>query len=111
VGVAWAKELVLTGEPVKADLALRIGLVNRVFPPGELLAATVAAAETIARKGPVAVAAAKRVMQEGQGADLRVAHALEQAAFALVFASDDRAEGISAFLEKRDPNFPGTRRS
>jgi enoyl-CoA hydratase len=107
VGIAWAKELVLMGEPLKADAALRIGLVNRVFAPEELLPAAVKAGETIAAKGPVAVAQAKRVIQEGQGADVRVAHALEQAAFGLVSATADRNEGMDAFLEKRDPAFRG----
>ena len=101
VGVAWAKELVLTGEPIGTETAQRIGLVNRVFEPEALLAAALATGETIAEKGPLAVALAKRVMQEGQDADVRTAHALEQAAFGLVFASEDRAEGMDAFLEKR----------
>jgi enoyl-CoA hydratase len=107
VGAAWAKEMVLTGEPLKADAALRIGLVNRVFPPEELLSAAVEVGEIVAAKGPVAVAQAKRVIQEGQGADVRVAHALEQAAFGLVSASADRDEGMDAFLAKRDPEFHG----
>jgi len=50
---------------------------------------------------------AKRVIQEGQGADVRVAHALEQAAFGTVFGSQDRDEGLDAFLSKRDPKFEG----
>jgi len=107
VGVAWAKEMVLTGEPLTAEEALRIGLVNRVFEPEALLPRAIAAGETIAAKGPVAVALAKRVIQEGQDAELRQAHALEQQAFGLVFASEDRAEGMDAFLEKRDPVFSG----
>jgi enoyl-CoA hydratase len=107
VGIAWAREIVLTGEPIGADEALRIGLANRVFPADELLDAAVAAAGTAAGKGPLAVTAAKRVIGEGQGADVRVAHALEQAAFGVVFSSADRAEGIAAFLEKRDPTFRG----
>jgi enoyl-CoA hydratase len=107
VGVAFAREMVLTGEAIRAEEAQRIGLVNRVFPRDELLAAAVGVAETIASKGPLAVAAAKRVIGEGQGADVRVAHALEQAAFGLVFSSEDREEGIAAFLAKRDPKFNG----
>ncbi len=107
VGAAWAKELVLTGEPVDADTALRIGLANRVFPADELVDAAVAVGDTIASRSPVAVAQAKRVIQEGQGADLRVAHALEQAAFGIVSASEDRNEGMDAFLSRRDPKFPG----
>jgi enoyl-CoA hydratase len=107
IGSAWAKELVLSGEPIDAETALRIGLVNRVFEPDALVDAAVSAGERIAAKGPVAVALAKRVMQEGQGADLRVANALEQHAFGLVFASEDRGEGMDAFLEKRPAKFRG----
>jgi len=107
VGPAWAKELILTGEPIDADTALRIGLANRVFEPEALLDAAVAAGEKIAAKGPVAVALAKRVMQEAQDADVRVAHALEQQAFGVVFASEDRVEGMDAFLAKRAAAFRG----
>ncbi|MEE2679263.1 MAG: enoyl-CoA hydratase-related protein [Myxococcota bacterium] len=107
VGVAWAKELVLGGDPIDAETAQRIGLVNRIYPLDELLPAAVAAGEAIAERGPVAVAAAKRVIQEGQGADVRVAHALEQAAFGGVAATADAREGLAAFLEKRDPEFEG----
>jgi enoyl-CoA hydratase len=107
VGVAWAKELVLTGETIDAETALRIGLANRVFPPEDLLDAAVRAGETIAARGPLAVAQATRILQEGQDADQRTAHALEQAGFGFVAASRDRAEGMDAFLEKREPKFEG----
>jgi enoyl-CoA hydratase len=105
VGVAWAKEIVLTGEAIDAEQALRIGLANRVFAPEELLPAALAAGDAIAAKGPLAVAAAKRVLHQGQDADARVANALEQEAFAATFASEDRAEGMAAFLDKRAPVF------
>ncbi len=107
VGVAWAKELVLSGESIDVETALRIGLVNRAFPPDELLDAAVQAAEMIATKSQVAIAQAKRVIQAGQGADPHVAHTLEQAAFGIISASEDRNEGMDAFLGKRDPKFPG----
>jgi enoyl-CoA hydratase len=105
LGPAWAKELVLGGEPIDAETALRIGLVNRIFPPDALLASTLAAAEAIARKGPSAIAAAKRAIQYGQDVDARTASALEQAAFGVVCAGAECAEGMDAFLEKREPRF------
>ena len=105
VGPGWAKELVLGGEAINAETALRIGLANRVFKPDELVAAGIATGEAIASKGPLAVATAKRVMQESQDADVRVAHAIEQVAFGLISASADRNEGMDAFLDKRDPSF------
>ena len=107
VGLAWAKELILVAEPIGADEALRIGLVNRVFAPEELMSETLAAAAAVAARGPIATRIAKQVMQEGQDADVRTAHALEQRAFGLVFASDDRVEGTSAFVDKREPDFKG----
>ena len=105
VGSAWAKELVLGGEPIDAETALRIGLVNRLFAPDALLESALDAAEKIAGKGPLAIAAAKRVILQGQDADARTAHALEQAAFGVISAGAERAEGMDAFLEKREPSF------
>lgn len=107
VGLAWAKELVLVAEPISAAEAASIRLVNRVFEPDALLPAAIAAGEAVAARGPVATRLAKQVMQQGQDADVRLAHALEQRAFGLSFASDDRVEGTTAFVEKRDPRFTG----
>jgi enoyl-CoA hydratase len=107
VGLAWAKEIVMTGEVVDSETALRIGLANRVFEPEELLDAARTTGEAVAERAPLAVARAKRLLQEGQDADVRVAHALEQAAFAAISASEDRREGLEAFLAKRDPGFKG----
>lgn len=108
VGVGWARELVMTGEPVSAEVAERIGLVNRVFEDADaLLDAAVKAGETIAAKGPLAVARAKRLLHQTPDADLRVAHACEQSAFGAVFATEDCREGMGAFLEKRNPEFRG----
>lgn len=109
VGPAWAKELNLSGEPIDAETAQRIGLANRVFEDGDAtVAAAVASGEAVAGTGPLAVARAKRVMQEGQDADVRVAHVLEQEAFGGIFATEDAKEGMGAFLEKRDPKFGGS---
>ncbi|MDP6981411.1 MAG: enoyl-CoA hydratase-related protein [Myxococcota bacterium] len=105
VGVAWAKELACSAVNLKADEAQRIGLANRVFEPEELLEKTIETAQAIAAVSPNATRLAKRVIQEGQDADVRTAHALEQNAFGLAFASPERTEGVAAFLEKRDPKF------
>ena len=107
VGLAWAKELVLVAEPIPAEEAARIRLVNRVFEPEALLPAAIAAGEAVAARGPVATRLAKEIMQQGQDADVRTAHALEQRAFGLSFASEDRVEGTTAFVEKREPSFRG----
>jgi enoyl-CoA hydratase len=107
VGLARAKELILIGDPITAEEASRIGLVNRVYPPEALLEAALGAGEAIAARGPVAIRVAKRVMQQGQDADVRTAHVLEEQAFGLVFASEDRVEGTTAFVEKREPAFKG----
>ncbi|MCP3986162.1 MAG: hypothetical protein GY723_17415 [bacterium] len=108
VAPGWVRELVLSGEMIDAELALRIGLANRSFADAEALqAAAQKVGETVAAKGPVAVAVAKRLLVEGADSDARVAHALEQEAFGGIFATEDRAEGMDAFLAKRDPEFVG----
>jgi enoyl-CoA hydratase len=107
VGLAMAKELVFVAEPISAEEAARIRLVNRVTEPDALLETAMSTAKAIAARGPVAIRLAKRVMQQGQDADVRTAHALEQQAFGLVFATEDRVEGTTAFIEKRDAEFAG----
>lgn len=107
VGNAHARELVYSARKVKAEEALRLGLVNKVAPSGELIDAAVKTAEIIAEKGPYAVSLAKRVLVEGLDADQRTANRLEQHSFGLVFGSRDHEEGINAFLDKRKPTFEG----
>jgi enoyl-CoA hydratase len=107
VGIAKAKELVLTGEIIRAEEALRIGLVDAVVAPEELLGRVRSVADTIAKNGPVAVAEGKRVIQEGMQGTLEQGNRLEQLAFSGLFATDDQKEGMSAFIEKRDPSFKG----
>ena len=107
VGNAHARELIYTGEVIGAEEALRIGLVNRVLAPAELMEAARKTAMTIAQMGPLAVAEAKKVMREGEGRLLREANALEIDGFAGCFETDDQKEGMAAFLEKRDAAFKG----
>ncbi|MGE3635964.1 MAG: enoyl-CoA hydratase/isomerase family protein [Sandaracinaceae bacterium] len=104
VGVAHARELVYSGQVIGADEALRIGLVNRVHEAEQLLDAVNGLAAQIAKMGPLAVAAAKRVIRDGEGRTLPEANALEIEAFAGCFATADQKEGMSAVLEKRDPS-------
>jgi enoyl-CoA hydratase len=108
VGVGKARELCYTGDIIGADEALRIGLVNAVFPGEELLAKAKETAVKIASKGPLAIAACKRVIAEGADLPLRTANELEAQAFALLFGTADQREGMKAFLEKRAAKFSGS---
>lgn len=107
VGMARAKELVFTGDVIDAAEAARIGLVNRVVPAAGLAAATRALAEKIAAGPPLALRLDKRMLNRAATSDL--AAALETEAFSqgLAIASEDHAEGVAAFFEKRPPRFTG----
>lgn len=107
VGIGVARELVFTGDIIDAAQALRIGLVNAVFAPEELLPKAREAAEKIAAMGPLAVAAGKRVLLRGEDVPLPSANELEATAFAALFQSADQKEGMAAFLEKRKATFEG----
>jgi enoyl-CoA hydratase len=107
VGRNIAKELVLTGEMITAQRAYEIGLVNRVVPQADLMSMARGIAATILSKGPVAVKLAKMAMNRGLDLDLGNACALEANAFAVGFSTQDRAEGMTAFLEKREARFQG----
>ncbi|MGH7719222.1 MAG: enoyl-CoA hydratase/isomerase family protein [Gemmatimonadaceae bacterium] len=107
VGQGAALRLILTGEMIDAAEALRIGLVEEVVSPEHLLARATAIAETIASKSPVAVAAAKEATRAAMSLPLQEGLKLETALFQLCFSSDDKAEGVRAFLEKRGANFTG----
>lgn len=105
VGLAKAKELVFTGDIISAAEGLRIGLVDALVAPEELLPKAKETAARIVANGPLAVAEAKRVMQVGSSMALEQAVLLEQLAFASLFDTEDQEEGMSAFLAKRPPVF------
>jgi enoyl-CoA hydratase len=107
VGAGRARELIYTGNLVTAEEALAFGLVNAVFPAGELVDKARETALKIASRGPLAVAASKRVMQRGEALDLPAACELEAQAFAALFGSDDQRAGMTAFVEKKQATFTG----
>ena len=107
VGKAMAKELCMTGMMISAQEAKEIGLVNRVFPHGKLWEETLKTANLMAGKGKVSLRAAKRCIDRGFDVDLTSGCYMEADAFALCKASPDANEGMSAFLEKRKPEFKG----
>lgn len=108
VGIGRARELCFTGDVIKADEAIRIGLANVVVPAGELLACAKVTAAKIAEKGPLAIAQCKRVLRTGEGMALDAANELEAQAFASLFGSNDQREGMRAFLSKKKAEFTGT---
>ena len=105
VGPGLARELVYSGKTIDAAAAKAMGLVNEVFPAGELLQRSKEIAALIATRAPLAVAAAKRVLRRGADIDLEAASELEATAFAALFASADAKEGAQAFLAKRPATF------
>lgn len=107
VPYAHAMHLLLTGDPVDAETALRWGLVSEVVPPEQLTARATAIAERVAANGPLALRRIKEVVHQTHSMDWAVAHAFEQEITNAVLATSDAKEGTSAFLEKRQPEFDG----
>lgn len=105
IGTAKAKELIFLGDIIDATTALNIGLVNKVVPLSSLMEETVKLAKRLATKPAVAMKMAKSSINTGMNLDITSALTLEIQNFILTFASDDRKEGMSAFVEKRKPNF------
>ncbi len=107
IGWGKAKELVLTGEIIDAREAERLGLVSKVVPRAELMAAARALAEKILSRGPLAVRLAKLTLNVAARAGLDAGLQVERLAQTVLFESKDKLEGTTAFLEKRKPKFRG----
>ena len=107
VGEGKAMELILTGEIINAQAAHAIGLVNTVVPHEELEAKTMEIANRIAEKSPIALRLAKEAVKTAARSSLDEGLRREIDLFALCFSSEDKGEGVKAFLEKRKPEFKG----
>ena len=105
VGLAKAKELLLTGDYIRAEEALAIGLVNKVVAAEDLMNEAKRLAQKIISKGPLALKMVKACVNRGMQTDMDTAGAFESDAFGLCFASGEANEGMTAFLEKREAKF------
>lgn len=107
VGKSRGKLMIMTGDMVSAKEALEIGLCDKVVAPEELILEAEALARKIMSKAPLAIGAAKTVINIGYDLDMKTATSLEMEGFTGPFASADKTEGMKAFLNKREPDFKG----
>lgn len=105
VGSGVALQMILTGDQITADEALRIGLINAVFAPTELLTGVKAIASKIVSRGPTAVALAKQAVRRGAALPMADALQLEADLFGIISSTAEMKEGMQAFLEKRKPSW------
>ena len=107
IGQGYAKEMIYTGKVIRSDEALRIGLVNAVYEPAELMGKAMEMAAMMLKNAPVAIGLAKQSINEGYDLDADGAIALENKLFGKCFATADQKEGMDAFLNKREATFKG----
>ncbi|WP_428775610.1 enoyl-CoA hydratase [Vibrio sp.] len=105
VGEGWAKRIILCGEQVNADQALRINLVEEVVPAGQSLQRAIELAEQVANQSPSSVAACKQLIQQSRAAPIQHGLHLERELFVRLFDTQDQTEGVQAFLQKRKPEW------
>ena len=107
IPLARAMEMILTGDPITAEEAFQLGLVNRVVTPEHLMDEARSLAEILLARGPLALRAAKQAVLEGAGLSMDEGLALELGLFSNIMRTEDAAEGPRAFAEKRTPNYQG----
>jgi enoyl-CoA hydratase len=107
IGKSKALELILTGKIISAEEALKIGLVDKVFEPEELIEKTREFANIITEKSSVAIKYALKAVNEGMEVDINRGLKIESLCLGACYSSEDSKEGLKAFLEKRRPNFKG----
>jgi enoyl-CoA hydratase len=105
IGQGYAKEMIYTGKVIRADEALRIGLVNATYEPEQLMPAALEMAQKMLANAPIAISMAKQSINQGYDLDADDAIALENQLFGRCFATTDQKEGMDAFLNKRKPTF------
>jgi enoyl-CoA hydratase/carnithine racemase len=108
VGMGNALDMLFSAEPIDADEAYRIGLINRKTVKGDALNEAVRMASIYAERAPLSLALAKRAVRRSMQVDLAVGLELETFLATTIYGTDDKREGISAFLEKRSPEFKGS---
>jgi enoyl-CoA hydratase len=107
IGEGRSMEMTLTGDMIDAETALKFGLVNHVYPADQLESETMKLAEKISKKAPIALRLAKEAVKFASRSNLDEGLRREVDLFALCFSTEDKQEGVSAFLEKREPVFKG----
>lgn len=107
IGMGRLKEMVMAALPVQADEAHRIGLVNRVYPPEELMEQTLAFARMLKERAPLAMGMAKHIINTCQNVDTETGRILERLGQSILIQTEDNKEGMRAFMEKRKPDFRG----
>lgn len=105
VGEGWAKRMILCGERIDADTALDIGLVEEVVDSGESLTVAMELAAKVQAQSPASVVSCKRLIHAAERQPLQTALAMEREEFVELFNTDDQMEGVTAFLEKRPPEW------
>jgi len=105
IGEGWAKRMILCGERIGAETAREIGLVEELQPPGESLSAALELAGRVAAQSPSSVTVCKQLIQAARGGVINSAYAQEREDFVQLFDTQDQAEGVNAFLEKRKPEW------
>lgn len=103
VGESWAKRMILCGEQVDAQTALRIGLVEEVVDKGQALTRALVLADQVGKQSPKSISAAKTLIMSAREQPMKSAWAGEREAFVALFGTHDQREGVNAFLEKRPP--------
>lgn len=105
VGEGWAKRMILCGERVDAETALKIGLVEEVVDKGKSLDRALQLASQVSNQSPTSVTACKRLIQSARSGNIANAYEVERDDFVKLFDSEDQTEGVQAFLEKRKPQW------